>query len=465
MRDTKDTLVVNAGGAALIPFLRGVSGMTQIAFVILYLKLVNIFSREKLIYIIIVSFIVFFGLFGFVIYPNVDLLHPAKEAITALHAVYPAWYSFIDIYAYWSYSVFYVLAELWGGILYSFIFWEFANHIFNFSEAKRFYGLFAVTANVTLILSGSFVYFCSESIRNYVLPGTDAWRVSIYLLMSAVVSMGVISIYVCRSMYKGVLPDKSCFDFPESIVTQEATIDKPSLIESFKSIIKSPELALIAILIVAYGVAMNLIEVQWKEQLKIFFAGDKGGYNGFLGMYSMATGTYGLIFMIVGIYILRKCSWFTAAVIAPVVVLVGGSLFFTFIVSKDLFQPLLDSFNLKSNAIAVFLGAGVILLSKSVISTLFGPTKEMAYIPLDPELKSKGKAVVDLLVGRFGKAGGAHIQTGLLAAFATKDIISIAPYAFGIFAIVCVVWIYAVKGLSKRIDAAVKLREEESTAA
>ena len=251
LRDTKDTLVVNGGGAALIPFLRSVGGITQIAFVILYFKLSNIFLREKLIGIIIVPFIVLFFIFGFIIHPNVDLLHPTKEAITALHTMHPAWSPFIDMYAYWAYSIFYVLAELWGNILCAFIFWEFANYIFTFSEAKRFYGLFAVIANAALIISGYIVYFCSESIRNYVLPGTDAWRVSIYLLMTVVVLIGALAIYVCRSMHKGVLMDKSCFDSTESIVVQEATIDKPSLIESFKSIIKSPELALIAVLILA----------------------------------------------------------------------------------------------------------------------------------------------------------------------------------------------------------------------
>ena len=126
---------------------------------------------------------------------------------------------------------------------------------------------------------------------------------------------------------------------------------------------------------------------------------------------------------------------------------------------------MLDFFNLRFNAIAVFLGAGIIIISKSVKYTLFDPTKEMAYIPLDSELKLKGKAVVDLFVGRFGKTGGAYVQTGLLMAFATKDIVSIAPYVFGVFAVVCVVWLYAVKGLSKKVDAAVKIREEESAAA
>lgn len=89
----------------------------------------------------------------------------------------------------------------------------------------------------------------------------------------------------------------------------------------------------------------------------------------------------------------------------------------------------------------------------------------MAYIPLDPELKSKGKAIVDLIGGRLGKAGSAWVSMGLLMASTTKDVVAIAPYAFGTFSIVCIVWIYAVKALSKKIDVAVSFSEDERVTA
>jgi ATP/ADP translocase len=41
-----------------------------------------------------------------------------------------------------------------------------------------------------------------------------------------------------------------------------------------------------------------------------------------------------------------------------------------------------------------------------------------------------------------------------LIAFATKDVVSIAPIAFVVFAVVAVAWLYAVRALSVKVKAA-----------
>jgi len=462
LRDTKDTLVVNSAGANAISFLKLYCVTpAAILFVILYAKMSNVLSRENLFYATVAPFLVFFGLFGFVIYPNVQALHPTMESLASMHAAYPRLSGFIDIYGYWAYSLFYVMSEIWGSAMIALLFWQFANHVTRITESKRFYGLFVVIGNVALILSGQVVVFCSDTIKDFYPAGTDLsviWEDSLFLLMGCVVVAGAASMWLYRWMHKVVLTDPVYFD--PAVQAPKKKKEKPSLMESAKLIFTSPELGLITVLVMAYGVSINLVEVQWKNQLGLYFAGDRGGYNGFMGQFSTATGIFTIFFsLVVGQKILRKLSWFTAAAVTPAMIVAGGALFFMFIIAKDMMVDILSAIALNPISAAAFLGFIIVILSKSIKYALFDPTKEMAYIPLDDELKVKGKAAVDVIGGRAGKAGGAFVQSMMAIAFATKDVVVMAPFAFAIFAVVMVMWLFAVKVLSKKYEAAVVRRE------
>lgn len=464
LRDTKDTLVVNSTGAGAITFLKLYCVTpAAILFVIIYAKLTNILKRETVFYAVVLPFVLFFGAFAF-LYPHLSTIHPAAETIQALQASYPRLSGFIDLYAYWAYSLFYVLAEIWGSAMIALMFWQFANHIVRMKESKRFYGLFAVVGNVALILSGQVVALSSGYIQQFYSSKEEAWEVSVYLLMGAVVAFGVLAMAIYRWMHTNVLTDKRFFDPAEQAPKKKK--EKPSLMESAKLIFTSPELGLIAILIMAYGVTINLVEVQWKNQLGLWYAGDKGGYNWFMGQFSTVTGITTILFgLFVGSNILRRVSWFKAAIITPMVIALGGVIFFCFIFSEGFVNFVMENMAITAVAAASVLGAIIVVLSKAIKYILFDSTKEMAYIPLDDELKTKGKAAVDVIGGRAGKAGGAFTQSTLLILFATKDVVSIAPQAFAVFAVICAAWFFAVKVLSRKVDEAVKRRHTETVTA
>ena len=60
----------------------------------------------------------------------------------------------VSIYRNWSYALFYVFAELWGSAVLSLMFWSFANEITRVTEAKRFYTIFGLGANFSLLFAG-----------------------------------------------------------------------------------------------------------------------------------------------------------------------------------------------------------------------------------------------------------------------------------------------------------------------
>jgi len=70
--------------------------------------------------------------------------------------------------------------------------------------------------------------------------------------------------------------------------------------------------------------------------------------------------------------------------------------------------PFFVSFYLNGDnlRIPLLLGTLQTIISKITKYSLFDPCKEMSYIPLDKESKTKGKAAIDVLGSRFGRSVG-----------------------------------------------------------
>lgn len=467
LRDTKDTLVVGASGAEAISFLKfwGVTPMS-IIFVILYAKLSNLLSKESLFYACIVPFILFFGAFAFIIYPNKDILHPSSETVKAMQESIPALRFIFALWGAWSYAVFYIMAELWGSVVVSLLFWQFANEITRTNEAKRFYALFPLLGNVALILSGQTVTYLSD-IRGYYPPEVDAWGISLNYMMGAVVIAGFATVIIYWWMNRAVLTDPFYYDEASDKKKEKKEKPKLSMAESFKYLFTSRYLGFIALLVLGYGMAINLVEITWKSQIKILYTIDgvfsENSYSAFMGNFSTFTGiaTIALILMCKGI--VRRFGWLTGAILTPTILLITGVLFYVFVIFRDQLDWLTVAMGATPVFLAVMIGAAQNILSKGTKYSLFDPTKEMSYIPLDQELKVKGKAAVDVIGGRLGKSGGAVVQQFLLVTVsATATQITIAPYAAGVMIIVILAWMFAAGGLSKMYNEKIAEKENEA---
>jgi AAA family ATP:ADP antiporter len=86
-------------------------------------------------------------------------------------------------------------------------------------------------------------------------------------------------------------------------------------------------------------------------------------------------------------------------------------------------------------------------MSKSAKYSLFDPTKEMAYIPLDQESKVKGKAAIDVVGARLGKALGSGTQIGLIALYGS--LAAVTGHIGVILLFIIGAWIWAAKTLGK----------------
>jgi AAA family ATP:ADP antiporter len=464
LRDTKDSLIVTApgSGAEAIPFLKlwGVLP-AAVLFMLFYSKLSNIFSKPKLFYTMISIFMGFFAIFVLILYPNRDVLHPTVFA-DSLQAMLPKGLSgLVANMRNWTYALFYIMSELWGSVALSLLFWGFANDTTRTSEAKRFYNIFGLGGNLAMLVSGPLIVYFSR-IQGKLALGVDAWGVTLNYLVGMVVLSALIIMGIYWWINKNVLTDTRFYDPAEQ---QKVKKEKPkmSLGESFKFLAGSKYIRCLALIVLSYGIAIQLVEVTWKDQIKLMVQGNTNEYSAFMGNFSTLTGAVTLIMMLfVGGNVIRFFGWTKAALITPIVLLVTGVGFFSFIIFKDSLVGFISLFGTSPLVLAVLFGQAQNILSKSTKYSLFDPTKEMAYVPLDQESKVKGKAAIDVVGARLGKSGGALINQGLIIALGSIAVIT--PYVAGILFLIIFVWIYSAKSLGKLYGTLTQEKEAKAAA-
>eukprot|EP00183_Erythrolobus_madagascarensis_P005099 CAMPEP_0185856544 /NCGR_PEP_ID=MMETSP1354-20130828/29049_1 /TAXON_ID=708628 /ORGANISM="Erythrolobus madagascarensis, Strain CCMP3276" /LENGTH=649 /DNA_ID=CAMNT_0028558801 /DNA_START=1084 /DNA_END=3033 /DNA_ORIENTATION=+ len=479
LRDTKDVLVVTAAGAEIIPFLKTYCNLPgAIGFTLLYSSLANRLTREQLFYACLLPFVAFFLLFGFLMYPNASALHPIAFVTHLSTLLPPSFTAPLAILRNWTYALFYTAAELWGSVVVSVLFWGFANEVTSVKEAEKYYPLFGLGANVALIFSGQYVRFVSEVRRN--LPaGVDGWAHSLKYLMAAVGIGGAVIAALYRYMTKVVLNDPEVIAAAEGSETAAmkkkrkknaaaknggGAQTKMGIGESAKYLASSAYIRNLAMLVIAYGMSINIVEVTWKSRLRAAFP-DPNDYSQFMGNFSSATGTFTFMMMLAGRFIFQKFGWGAAAMVTPVVLGITGLVFFGLTLFGAQVAPVISALGTTPLMMAVLVGAAQNVASKGSKYALFDPCKEMAYIPLDDEQRLKGKAAVDVIGNPLGKSGGSFIQQVLI--FSLGSLAASTPYLAAILGLITFMWILAARSLSVQFKEkqAANARENEMDAA
>ena len=444
LRSYKDTIVVTApqSGAEALPFIKVWAVLPcAIFFTFLYTYLSNRFHREKVFTIIMSLFLAFFLLFTFVLYPAREYLHPIDLA-DRLQALLPSGFKgLVAIFRNWTFTLFYVMSELWSTTIFTVLFWGFVNEIASVHEAKRYYGLIGTAGNVAGIFSGqAAIYFSGNFFIPSIPYGKTSWDQSILFLTGALLLSGILTMILFRWLNKnGSLP-------AEPIKTKQ-TREEMSLKQSFLYLAKSKYLICIALIVITYNLGMNLVEVVWKNQMNLHYP-NPSDYNTYMGKVMTAMA---VIATLAGLFttsnIIRRYSWATCAMIPPIIIGVSGLIFFAVVLFPNQASLL---FGMTPLALGVTLGSVQNCLSRASKYTIFDATKEISFIPLAPHARIKGKAAIDGIGSRLGKSGGSLVHQSLLMMFAT--IANSTPTIAVIFFGVIIAWSYAALSLGKQFD-------------
>ena len=460
LRAVKDALVVTASssGAEVIPFIK-LWAMLPMALLLtsIFAKLSNKYGQEKVFYIMITMFLSFFLIFTFLLYPFRNTLNPDTFADFLQIHLPTGLHGLISIIRNWTLTSFYVMSELWGTIVLSVLFWGFANEVTSITEAKRFYTLFGLGANIAGIFAGQVNLFLSRITYKHFLPyGKSSWDQSIFWINFTIILCGLVIICLYKLLNKKVIKKDL------SYINAQKNKKKQSLKKSFAYLSKSKYLICIAVIVIMYNVALNLVEIIWKNQVRELYP-NPADYSAYM---SQVISLIGIIATITAIFIsgniIRKFSWTFNALIAPITMVITGVLFFSFILFKNTsFAGIASMLGTTPIMMIVFFGTMQNSLARASKYTLFDATKEMAFIPLDKDSKLKGKASIDGVGSRLGKSGGSVIHQSLLVLLSSLS--ACTPYIAVIFLVIISIWIVAVTSLGKQFNTLVGIKAKPRT--
>lgn len=439
LRNLKDTIILTAehSGAEVIPFLKvwgmlpGVIGATWC-----YTRLARRFSREKIFYIVISSFLAYFLTFVFVLYPNSQQLHLDSFGEFCSQYLPVGFKGMVAMIRNWTFTSFYIVSELWASVVLTVLFWGFANDITGVSQAKRTYGILNIGSNVAPILGGGVALLCAASVNG-------SWVQTLQNSVLALTILGTASMGLFYWINRKVIDGNSTPDQKSETDKQEKV--KLSIRESLRYILKSRYLTCIALIVLGYNISINITDVLWKEQLKRYFS-DPSEMMVHMSLITMGTGIFATVGGLLFSLMVSRLGWTFVAILPPAIMTVMAFGFFVFLFSGDALTSFaVMLFGATPFALTVYFGSLQNCLSKASKYSLFDASKELAFLPLDPAAKLKGKAAIDGLGSGIGKSGSSITYQGLIIALGS--VAASTPYISAILFIVLILWTSSVMRL------------------
>ena len=313
-RDTKDALIVPNCGAEAIAFLK-VYGVVPAAaaFMMIYAKLANTFAPKTLFYITLAPFFLFYFVFAYILYPMRNALHPYHIPVPENGMKYP-----VNLLRHWTFSLYYIVSELWGSAGVPLLFWSCANDVVQVSEAKRIYPLMSLVGNLGPILSGITMTIVSRKISNRISNEEVAFEASLKVLTGIMMVAGTfiacLHYLIHRIRDAEKIKESASTKLPLS--SSKKVKKKASLVESLKILGNSQYLQNVCTMVLSYGLTMEFTEIIWKASVKKAFP-VKTDYLKFMGRYSTMVGSAAFMMMFVGAKIVETLGWRAGAVMTP----------------------------------------------------------------------------------------------------------------------------------------------------
>ncbi|CAG9461548.1 unnamed protein product [Pedinophyceae sp. YPF-701] len=407
----KDTLIVTSIGAEAMPVLgAGISPLIAFAAFWLLGQMQQLLSARAVYQAALWGMLAAYVAFLAVVYPRIDSLQ-AHGLGDWLRVLLPERLGALATLAeHWSVAAFYCLADIWGLIGVSILFWSTANEICTIKEAKVVYPLIGICGNIAVVAAGTLLQAVRATLPKNA-PPQDLFRTLSLAMLACGAMMSLTRIHAWG----------------------------------------------IANVVVASAFARGIFEVAWRHQLRTLYPAE-GQYAGTLGWVQIANGAATITMMAIAPYIFSSMGWGVAALLPPLFVAVSLTAFF---VPSVLAQnaDLAPELRCSLGRIGVAVGAVAQVIVGSLRHALSDPAKEMVYISMSPHKRGRRKTAVDMLSTVVGKTGSSLLLAGML--FACGSLSAAMPVAAVAAIGATMIWLRSVDVLRRDMAVSEGARQHE----
>lgn len=356
----------------------------------------------------------------------------------------------------WTSSLMYLSAEIWGTVVFQFLFFALSNEIYTQKQSLRFIPLFLVFGNVALIVSGfsmKFIKYVSEQ---------GSYEFTVFFRKLVFVLMGICSfvIYFIHRYFENNIAHKPLFATSKASYKQK-TKSKIGFMDAMKTMASSRLVLAMSFVVMAYSVSVNMVEASFKTCMSQY-ALQKGAQADFhvMGVQSdiqLAVGALSIILLLSSFPALIRDKGFSyVAFVPPIFCIFGMASVFGMAALNNSARDnrtLLGFVSIGENLwLEQLLGAIIVTGFKILKYSAVDVSKEALSMRINPVYRARFKGIYDGVCGKLGKALGSGITNMQNVFYNSSDVRKAAISSLTIVTVITACWGLAVRYLAGKYD-------------
>lgn len=377
MKPIKDGVFFSTIGAQYQPIAKMLSVISITILVFIYTRLVDIFEKQDLFYIIGIFYTIIFTIVAYLI----GLPTGGNGAINPILLKGLGWFIYLAI-------------ESFGSIMVT-LFWSFTTSVSDPISAKKCFPFVITVGQIGGVLS-PFI----------------AWQYAEFLglrVLTTIVTILIILIMIFIKIFIKIIPQDKTYKIDRNHVKKT----KSTFFEGIKLILTKPYLLGIFGIVTLYEIVNTIVDYQMKTQASTVYTTTES-LTSFIGAFGVATNGAAFLFALLGTsYLLNKFGLKFSLLAFPISLGISLSILY-YLIRLGVESHLLLWFTF-----------GIMVFIRCLNYTLNNTSKELLYIPTSKSVKFKSKGWIDIFGGRIAKAESSTLNITLISAFPTTTYLAI----------------------------------------